>query len=300
MRILYAFGILTIVASAASPATAGPSSIIQNSYWGGLDTYYGYAPSTNNGQSIGGDPFTINDSTASRSSNGKSLTVTINTAYAGQSGTDGTVYGDLLLNPTWRAASDTVSQLLGNWQYGAAGNGTNAATDNDSIAWNDYSKNIIAATNTTNKLGDIWQPGDWHYAVTDGAKGWGLYKITDSQIVLSSAPGCSDTWPIQSNCGWFYRAGEAVQVQNTTTAEFLGAATMTVVNDQSITYTFTDNGLLGDDFAMSWAMTCANDIIQGEFNVPAPGSLALLSIGLLGIAMIRRHQNATKPLQNVA
>ncbi len=343
MKFVSALSILGLMAIAPS-AMAGPSSLLQDTYWGGLDTYYGYAPSPANGDSVGGGVFNISDATAARTSR-NTLSITIDTAYAGHSGTDGTVYGDLLLNPQttpgrspWRAASVTLAQLLGNWYYDSAGNrvtcdannqhctevqvqtgvtpvlrngrptydshgnpittpvyspvhATNAALVNDDSILNfangSYFHAIQLATNTTNRLGDVWQPGDWSYAVTNGVMGLGLYRIRDNQIVLSSAPGCTDTWPIQGNCGWFYRAGEAVQVVNTTADEFVGAATVSVVNDRSITYNFSDYGVLGYDFAMSWAMTCANDIIQGEFNVPAPGSLALLLTGLLGIGAVR-------------
>lgn len=304
---------LAFAAAVTHSAAAGPTSVIQDGYWGGLDTYYGYSPNAANGDSVGGAPFLVTSASASRSNN--TVTVTINTPYAGHSGTDGTVYGDLLLNPTWRAANVTVSQLLGNWQYGSAGlsqsgtqlnaNGStstvtkvwNTATINDGSIKNfsngTYWNNIQAATTTTNKLGDIWQPGDWHYAVTNGASGWGLYRIYDNQVVLANAPGCSNTWPIQGNCGWFYRAGEAVAVTGTTSSEFISSASMTVnANNQTITYTIDDNrNILGYDFAMSWAMTCANDIIQGEFNVPVPSSVGLLAVGLFGIALARRRQN---------
>ena len=304
--------VLALVSATALPAAAGPTSVIQDTYWGGLDTYYGYSPSADHGDSVGGTPFTISSATASRSNN--QVTVAINTAYAGKSGTEGTVYGDLLLNPTWRAANVTVSELLGNWQYDSAGkvepgtklnaDGTtstinkawNTATINDGSIRNfsngSYWTNISAATNTTNKLGDIWHPGDWHYAVTNGASGWGLYRIYDSQIGLATAPNCSNTWPIQGSCGYFYRAGEAVTVTGTIAAEFIEAATFSVdATNHTITYSIDDNkNVLGYDFAMSWAMTCANDIIQGEFNVPVPGSLALLGIGLFGIGVARRHR----------
>jgi len=47
-----------------------------------------------------------------------------------------------------------------------------------------------------------------------------------------------------------------------------------------ITFTIPDGGLLGDSFALAWAMTCANDVIQGpvvlragqDFPTPLPAS----------------------------
>ncbi|CAK0774658.1 putative PEP-CTERM protein-sorting domain-containing protein [Azospirillaceae bacterium] len=305
---------LLLTAATTHSAVAGPTSVIQDTYWGGLDTYYGYSASSANGDSVGGNPFLVNSAVASRSNN--VIKVTINTPYAGNSGVDGTTYGDLLLSPTWRATNVTVSQLLGNWQYGQSGlvqtgtqlnkNGTvstaskvwNTATINDGSIRNfsngTYWSNIAAATNTTNKLGDIWQPGDWNYAVTNGANGWGLYRIYDSQIVLANAPGCSNTYPIEASCGWFFRAGEAVAVKSTTVSEFISSASMTIDSkNQMITYTIDDNhNILGYNFAMSWAMTCANDIIQGEFSVPVSGSLGFLVIGLFGVSLARKRQIA--------
>ena len=47
-------------------------------------------------------------------------------------------------------------------------------------------------------------------------------------------------------------------------------------------------GLLGENLAMHWGPTCANDVIEGVVPVAEPGSLILLVIGLLGLVGSRK------------
>jgi hypothetical protein len=51
--------------------------------------------------------------------------------------------------------------------------------------------------------------------------------------------------------------------------------------------------LLGDDIALHWGFTCANDVIEGAYSVPEPGMPGLIGIGLLGMILpgrLRRKQ----------
>ena len=54
--------------------------------------------------------------------------------------------------------------------------------------------------------------------------------------------------------------------------------------------------LLGDEIALHWGFTCANDVIEGDYSVPEPGILALLSIGLVGFTGISTVRRKTDTL----
>lgn len=43
------------------------------------------------------------------------------------------------------------------------------------------------------------------------------------------------------------------------------------------------------DLSARWQMNCANDVLQGRFKIPEPSMLALLGLGLLGVAGLRRR-----------
>ena len=75
------------------------------------------------------------------------------------------------------------------------------------------------------------------------------------------------------------------------------AATGTwTVGVNKIIFDIADNHLLGDNFAFSWAMTCANDVIQGNVGlVPEPSSWALMIVGFgfAGASLRRRKVTAS-------
>ena len=70
----------------------------------------------------------------------------------------------------------------------------------------------------------------------------------------------------------------------------------------TITFTILDNGLLGKSFALAWAMTCANDVIQGEvvlhggqdFPTPLPAAVWLFGTVIAGGAGVGRWCKAKK------
>jgi hypothetical protein len=260
------YGAALVLLTAFTSAPASASFILQDTYYGGIDTW-------NYPSDVIGDPNTFNITSAviGRTNNGNTLEITINTNYAGKPGTaaaDGTGYGALFLTPGTTA-----------WSPQGVGPGY-------------YT--------------DTYQPGDWMYAATipldpnSSSGAGGLYLTSGGSIVMSHVGNYYQTYPLDPASPWYFRAGQAVQfTPGAGESAAAGTNETWAIGNDAITFFINDNGLLGDDFALSWAMTCANDIIQGQVDlppqthvdVPEPSTWSILLAGLLFAA----HRSWRRP-----
>ncbi|SHK62758.1 PEPxxWA-CTERM sorting domain-containing protein [Bradyrhizobium lablabi] len=275
MRYRVPFLAVIALSFAPLPAFATPF-VLANDYWGGTNTY-----NPANGNSIGGGVFTITNAEIQRVNGGNTLEVVINTAYALNAGTDGTGYGALFITPGINAWHPT-------------GTGPNYGTD-------------------------VYKPGDWQLAATMGLTAnsgtGGLYEtgggalavLTPGKgtIVASNVNGQTVTYPIDPSSGWYFRQGQAVQFNpDSNAAKYLNISDSWSVTAGKITFDIYDGGALGNDFALSWGMTCANDIIAGQVDllsqttiggVPEPSTWAMMILGFAGVGFMtyrRRNQSA--------
>jgi hypothetical protein len=266
--------LVLLPAIGASPARAYPV-LLNDYYWGGTDT-------TNSGDSIGGGFFQVSSALVQRINGGNTLEVVINTAFAGHAGEiAGTGYGALFITP-----------------------GINAWTPTGSQPWST----------------DVYQNGDWKYAVTmpqvPGANqstgSGGLYLTGQGAldvktagfgtIVGSNVLGDHISGPGGTN-GYFFRQGQAVQFTPDKIAGNyvppVASATWTL-GTGTITFDIVDNHLLGDDFALAWAITCGNDSIQGQVSgVPEPSTWAMMILGFAGVGFMG-YRRRIRPVVRLA
>lgn len=251
--------------------SAQASTTLVDTYWGGLNTY-----NFSNGDIIGpANIFDIQSAVVSRSGVGNgTLNVTINTNFAGKAGTDaGVGYGALFFGPQF---TPTVT--------GAPGSPGNTPT---------YGS-------------DIYIPGRFTYAFTIPALAGpltsgngGLFAVNNANVVMSNVYGNEFTYPLGGS--YYIRQDQAVQYTPGTNDVAARNGTWSV-GATSLTFSILDNGLLGNSFALAWAMTCANDIILGNvdlppgetFQTPLPAAFPLFASGsvLLGFLGWRRRKKA--------
>lgn len=271
-NVSFLFAIAVFHGAAAVPSAAAPF-VLQDTYIGGGGT----GPYTNS-DSIGGGIFNVYSADVQRTgTSGNTLQVVIHTDFAGHAGQDhGVGNGALFINPGFWTPTGTGPAYLT----------------------------------------DVYQPGDWKYAVTipaltNAASGTGgLYLTTNGTVVLSNVNGDPIAYPNPGNNGFYFHQGQPVQFTPNNGAPTVGGTSATWAinaNAHTITFDITDNHVLGDTFALSWAMTCANDILEGQVilptqgntvgGVPEPTTWAMMVLGFaaLGVAAHRRKRRATLP-----
>lgn len=209
-------------------------------------------------QNPGTHDFEISSAVIRRIAGGSTLQVVINTNFAGKAGLDGVGYGSLFISPG-----------VGAWNP----SGTSA----DGYLADNYSAHSA-------------NPNYWAYAFTTSGV---LYKTIDGAIVTSNVNGGhSSNTGLAS--GFIFRDNQPVDFIPTGKAQAFGTFTPAA---GTLTFDIVDGGTLGNDFAISWAMTCANDIIQGQVvlsAVPEPSTWAMMLIGFAGIGFMvyRRSRKA--------
>lgn len=237
----------------ASTCNAGAFTL-NDDYSGGYSTY-----GSKTGDTIedpGTHNFEISSAVITRSGPGyDTLNITINTNFAGVPGTgpaDGTGYGSLFLtkgtwNPNATEPGYTSDQYTPNeWQYAVTipqVPNTNSGTSGL------YAIGTVTNTNNYGPNNSVVQS----------------YTTQYGTVVMSNVNGDPVTYPGGANPNYYFRQGQAVQYDPTTSAVPGTSATWSVdAALHTITYSIVDNVLFGNSFALAWAMTCANDVIQGQ------------------------------------
>lgn len=251
-----------LIFSAAQSAHAVPTTI--------ADTYYGGTPTNPSyvDDDILGETFNFDMRQMTVEVVGGVLNIRINSSYFDNVGIRGTEIGDLFISSNgWNPVGPApymFDDLAGgeDWEY--------------AITLDNHGEAAAASKKPTSMIGASGQSA--------------LYQIqSDSEIELSSAAIVAP-----------YREGQEVQFHagpNNNALAFgtwsIGLLELDGYSDLLITMSLIGTPLeFIDDLAFHFAMTCGNDVIEGQ--VPEPASMALLgaACGLYGVKRRRQLKKA--------
>lgn len=285
---LFALLAATSIIAVTSPARAYS---VADSYWGGVNTYNptnGDVISNDAGTNFNMSAFQIFDINASRS--GNNLTVTVDTNYTNHVGIDGTGLGALFIGtsaPTWNGTNssgfhegDTFVANTARFNYAVQINqGTNGQP-----GVNSGTASVWALNGTGSDVQKSWVVGPSH--TTNGYNGW-LFRQDQAVGVLTAGKTALQ----QSTANWVLSQGT-----DGTVGQGGGQLTFTISN------LFNLAGV-GTSIWLEWAMTCGNDVIleqvnlPGEINppaVPLPAALPMFVGGLGVLGLLARRRRAAK------
>ncbi len=142
---------------------------------------------------------------------------------------------------------------------------------------------------------DMDANGNWDYVVPISSNNSATYNVYDIDVAETDHTGVYILSGAPSGYDWRHNHPVALRDHGSSIAGSVNFSGFDKsIGNHTTTFDFGSGlALTGNEFIFAWTVNCANDVVKETGQVPEPGILMLLGIGLSSLGLLARRKKET-------